>query len=82
VYFDSQGLVLKKRLDGDEVSYEGYRSVDGVPVPSAIEIIDRFGITLRITLDEPEVNTQLDEKVFVPPLDGFTILPLSQIPTS
>jgi hypothetical protein len=80
--FDSQGLVLKKNVDGDEVRYEGYQSVDGVPVPTTIEITDRVGITVRITLDEPEVNTALDEKAFVPVLDGVTVLPLSQFPTS
>ncbi|MBT0663338.1 outer membrane lipoprotein LolB [Geobacter pelophilus] len=80
--FDSQGLVLKKNVDGDEVRYEGYQSVDGVPVPTTIEITDRLGITVRITLDEPEVNTALDEKAFVPVLEGVTVLPLSQFPVS
>jgi len=82
VFFDRQGLVLKKRMDGDEVRYEGYQSITGVPVPTAIEIIDRTGITVRITLDEPEVNEPLDEKAFIPTLDGVTVLPLSQFPTS
>ncbi|GAM08856.1 outer membrane lipoprotein LolB [Geobacter sp. OR-1] len=82
VDFDAQGLVLKKRVDGDEVRYEGYQSVNGVPVPTTIEITDRIGIAVRITLDEPEVNMPLDEKAFVPALDGVTVLPLSQFPTS
>jgi outer membrane biogenesis lipoprotein LolB len=82
IEFDSQGLVLKKSIDDDEVRYEGYQSVDGVAVPSTIEITDRAGITVRITLDEPEVNNTLDEKAFIPALDGFTILPLNQFPTS
>lgn len=82
VEFDPQGLVRQKRSDGDRVRYEGYQSVDGVPVPTALEIVDRHGITVRIVLDEPEVNTPLDEKVFVPALDGVKVLPLSQFPTS
>jgi Outer membrane lipoprotein LolB len=80
--FDSQGLVLKKSIGGDEVRYEGYQSVDGVPVPTTIQIVDRAGITVRITLDEPEVNKPLDEKAFVPELDGVKVLPLHQFPTS
>jgi len=80
--FDQRGLVLKKRMGGDEVRYEGYQSVAGVPVPTTIEIIDRAGITVRIVLDEPEVNEPLDENAFIPALDGVTVLPLSQFPTS
>lgn len=82
VDFDQRGLVLKKRLNGDEVHYEGYQSVGGVPVPTTIEIIDRAGVRVRITLDEPEVNSPLDENSFIPVLDGVTVLPLSQFPTS
>lgn len=82
VDFDGQGLVQKKRSDGDEVVYEGYQSVEGVPVPTAIQIIDRYGVRVRIVLDEPEVNTPLDEKAFVPALDGITVQPLSSFPTS
>lgn len=82
VDFDTQGLVRQKRSDGDRVRYEGYQSVDGVPVPTALEIIDRNGISVRIVLDEPEVNTPLDEKVFVPALDGVKVLPLQQFPIS
>lgn len=82
VHFDRQGLVLKKRSNGDEVRYDGYRSIAGVPVPTTIEITDRAGIRVRIVLDEPEVNTPLDENAFIPVLDGVTVLPLRQFPTS
>jgi len=78
--FDSRGLVLKKSIYGDEVRYEGYQSVAGVPVPTTIVITDRIGITVRITLDEPEVNVPLDQKAFIPALDGVTVLPLAQFP--
>lgn len=80
--FDPRGMVLAKRINGDEVRYREYLSVAGVPVPSTIEITDRAGTTVRIILDEPEVNTPLDEKAFIPALDGVTVLPLSQFPTS
>ena len=82
IEFDANGLMLKKRSDGDEVLYEGYQSVEGVPVPTAIQITDRFGIRVRIIMDEPEVNSPLDEKAFVPALDGVKVLPLSQFPVS
>jgi len=82
VDFDARGLVTKKSIGGDQVRYEGYQSVDGVPVPTAIEIMDQSGIVVRMTLDEPEVNKPLAEKAFVPVLEGVTILPLRQFPTS
>lgn len=82
VDFDAHGLVIKKTIDGDEVRYEGYQSANGVPVPTTIEIRDRAGVTVRITLEEPEVNAPLDEKAFVPALEGIKILPLSQFPPS
>jgi hypothetical protein len=82
VVFDDRGLVLKKRSDGDVVTYGTYQSVDGVPVPSTIEITDRNGVLVKISLDEPEVNAPLDEKSFVPALDGVTVLPLAQFPRS
>jgi hypothetical protein len=82
VHFDRQGLVTNKSVDGDIVRYENYQSVSGVPVPAAIEITDRAGVTLRITFDEPEVNAVLDKDSFVPSLEGVKVLPLSQFPAS
>lgn len=82
IQFDHQGLVLSKSMGGDKVGFEGYQSVAGVPVPTTMEIRERSGITVRITLDEPEVNAPLDPNAFVPALEGVTVLPLSQFPTS
>ena len=34
---------------------------------------------VRLTLDEPEVNTPLEDAAFTPRLDGFTMLPLAAL---
>lgn len=82
VDFDDNGLVVRKRIDGDEVNYGEYLSFQGVAVPQVITITDRQGITVRISLDEPEVNGPLDAASFSPALEGVTVLPLSQFPKS
>lgn len=82
VYFDRQGLVTNKSVDGDLVRYEDYKSVGGVPVPASIEINDRTGVTVRISFDEPEINAALDKDAFSPSLEGIKILPLTQFPAS
>jgi len=75
VWFNSAGLVARKLTeDGDEVVYRDYRSVDGVPFPSAIEFQDRLGTTLKIGFDEPEINRPVAESAFKPRLDCKTVL--------
>jgi hypothetical protein len=75
VWYNSAGLVARKLTeDGDEVVYRDYRSVDGVPFPSAIEFQDRHGSTLKIGFDEPEINRPVAESALKPRLDGITVL--------
>ena len=75
VWYNSAGLVARKLTeDGDEVVYRDYRSVDGVPFPSAIEFQDRRGTTLKIGFDEPEINKPVAESALTPRLDGITVL--------
>ncbi|MCL2761408.1 MAG: outer membrane lipoprotein LolB [Desulfuromonadales bacterium] len=80
IIFDSQGLILKKSANGEEVVYEGYQSVGGVPVPKAITIKDRYGVKTRIVIEDPEVNKELDPAAFSPNLEGITVMPLRDIP--
>jgi len=72
------GLVVAKRLaNGDEVRYEDYVAIDGVPLATEIIMESTNGKRLRIKLNEPEVNTPLAPDAFTPRLDGISLYPLS-----
>jgi hypothetical protein len=72
------GLVVSKESPyGDHVYYGGYSAVKGVPVAAELELRNVRDDRIRIMLDEPEVNIPLDDALFVPRLNGMTILPLS-----
>lgn len=72
------GLVTAKESSiGDHVYYNNYSVVNGVPVAAELDLRNRRDDRIRISLDEPEVNTPLDDALFVPRLDGLTVMPLS-----
>ena len=74
------GLVAAKESSaGDQVQYRNYSVVNGVPLAMELDLRNDRGDRIRIVLDEPEVNTVLDDAVFTPQLDGLTIMPLSAI---
>lgn len=74
------GLVTSKiSPDGDQVYYEKYAVINGVPVAAVVEMRNGRDDRIRLMLDEPEVNTPLDAAAFTPQLDGMTILPLTAI---
>ncbi len=74
------GLVTSKESPaGDHVYYSRYSAVNGVPVAAELDLRNGRDDRIRITLDEPELNTPLENAVFAPHLDGLTVLPLSAI---
>ena len=74
------GLVASKESTaGDRVHYGKYSAVNGVPIAAELELRNGRDDRIRIVLDEPEVNTPLDDAVFAPRLDGMTVMPLSAI---
>lgn len=74
------GLVTSKVSPaGDQVYYGRYAVVSGVPVAAEVEVRNARDDRVRLTLDEPEINTPLDAVAFTPQLAGMTILPLSAI---
>jgi hypothetical protein len=74
------GLVtIKESPDGNHVYYGGYSLVNGVPLAAELDIRNGRDDRIRMVLDEPEVNTPLEDAVFAPHLDGLTVLPLSAI---
>jgi len=76
----ADGLVTSKTSpSGDQVFYEEYALVDGVPVAVKVELRNALDDRVRLTLNDPEVNTVLENTVFTPRLDDYTILPLSAL---
>jgi YD repeat-containing protein len=79
VTYDQQGFVTRKvNTAGDEVAYDDYHLADGVAFPWRIEVVTASGDRLRLTFDEPEVNTPLDADLLHPSLAGMTVLPLRE----
>jgi len=72
-------VITKESSAGDQVQYRNYSVVNGVPLAAELDLRNGNGDRIRILLDEPEVNTALDDAVFTPNLDGLTIVPLSAI---
>lgn len=79
VTYENGLVTAKDSASGDHVSYSNYTVVNGVPVAAELDLRNARDNRIRITLDEPEVNTHLDDTVFAPHLDGLTIMPLSAI---
>ena len=79
VTFENGLITSKESSAGDHVYYSMYQAVDGVPFATELEMRSGLDDRIRITLNEPEINTPLDDAVFAPQLDGLTILPLSAI---
>ncbi|MBW4053919.1 MAG: outer membrane lipoprotein LolB [Proteobacteria bacterium] len=79
VTYENGLITAKESARGDLVRYSKYAVVNGVPVAAQLDLRNERDDRIRITLDEPEVNTPLDDAVFVPHLDGLTVLPLSAL---
>lgn len=79
VTYENGLVTAKESADGDHVDYRGYKVVGGVPLAAELDLSNGRGDRFRIVLDEPEVNTPLDDAVFTPKLDGLTIIPLAAL---
>jgi outer membrane lipoprotein-sorting protein len=78
-YFDENGLVDSKvSSEGDKVAYQDYSNVDGVAFPDAIIISSRYGTTVRIVFDEPQINQPVEEGALTPLTEGYKVLPLAE----
>jgi len=80
VTFENGLITAKESLTGDLVQYRNYSVVNGVPLAAELDLLSGRGDRIRIVLDEPEVNTPLDDDVFTPQLGGLTVMPISAIP--
>ncbi len=79
LFYDARGLLLRKTSeDGDQVSYNDYRQINGVAFPASIELRNRLGETVKVTFDEPEINQPVDDSSLAPSLDGIEVLPITE----
>jgi len=79
VTFESGLVTAKSTANGDRVFYREYRVVKGVPFATELEIFNAKDDRIRLKLEEPEVNGNLDEAAFTPRLDGLKILSLATL---
>ena len=79
VTYDNGLITTKKNGEGDQVYYSRYAVVNGAPLAAELDLRNSRNDQVRLVLEEPEVNTPLDEAAFLPMLDGITILPLSAL---
>jgi hypothetical protein len=78
LYFDERGILERKVSEqGDEVLYQEYQNVNGVAFPSTIVMENRYGASIKIIFDEPQINQPLEEQALAPNLEGYTVLPLT-----
>lgn len=77
-HFDEVGMLERKVApSGDQVSYQGYRSIEGVAFAETVVIRNASGAEVRIVFDEPQLNAPVDPSALHPELSGMTVLPLS-----
>jgi uncharacterized protein YaiE (UPF0345 family) len=72
-------ITVKTNTDGDKIYYEDYSLINGVPVASEIDIRNKQDDRIRLKFQETEINTHLDDAVFIPRLEGIKLLPLSEL---
>lgn len=75
-----QGLITSKSNSaGEHIYYGNYTVINGVPLAGEIDIRNKIDDRILLKLQEPEVNTPLEDTAFIPHLDGLKVLPLSAI---
>lgn len=74
------GLVVEKSLKhGELVRYRNYQQLQGVWIATELLMEGADGERIKVTLEDPEVNSDLGEQAFVPRLAGLKLLPLSEL---
>lgn len=80
VYFNESCLPTRRVTEsGAEVRYDEYQPVDGVMLPTVIELANDCGDTVTIRLEEPEVTQAPEDKDFSLDLTDVTVIPLTEM---
>lgn len=77
--FENGLVIAKASAQGDRVYYEKYTVINGVPLATEVDMRNSRDERVTMKLDEPEVNTPLEDDAFMPKLEGYTLLPLSAL---
>ena len=74
------GLITSRRMkNGNEVTYDDYTALNGVPLATEIIMHSFSEGRFRLKISEPEVNGELSAEAFSPKLDGFISYPLAAL---
>lgn len=74
------GQVVEKNLSsGERVRYRNYITRAGVRLPLEVQMESAEGDRIRLTLEDPEVNTPLEQQLFTIPLQGLQLRPLTEL---
>lgn len=80
IFYDAAGFMQRKvNNSGDEVFYSDYRTVDSIAIANRIEINAADGSRLVLAFDDPELNRPIDRTILNPELDGYQVLPLTEL---
>lgn len=73
-----KGVVFEKSMaSGEQVKYREHQLSGGIWLPLELQMQSAEGDRIRLTLEEPELNTELDIQAFSLPVAGFRLYPLS-----
>jgi outer membrane lipoprotein-sorting protein len=75
-----KGVVFEKSMaGGEQVKYREHQLLGGIWLPLELQMQSAEGDRIRLTLEEPDLNTELDGQAFTQPLSGFKLYPLSKL---
>lgn len=75
-----KGVVFEKSLmTGEQVSYREHLLLNGLWLPMEIQMQSAEGDRIKMTLEEPDLNTELDAQAFNLTLTGYRIYPLKEL---
>ncbi len=74
------GLVVEKSLkSGELVSYRKYENLSNICLPMELQMETADGDRVKLNLEDPEANTELELTAFTIRLQGLRLFPLSEL---
>jgi len=77
-FYAENGLVERKvSAEGDQVTYHDYMNANSVAFPESLVVTNRYGASVKVVFDDPDVNLPVEDDLLAPNLAGYHVLPLS-----
>ncbi len=74
------GLLVEKSLkSGELVSYRKHKNLSNVCLPMELQMETADGDRVKLNLEEPEANTELELAAFTIQMQGLRLFPLSEL---